>query len=153
MKTHTVQFNGFSVETAPEWEDITHTLEGDSKPFTLARPTNGVGALQFSPAFYRRGPLPSPSPADLLSMAEEFGRSRSLGAPYDAVTEDGALAIAGLSFHGGAEFTRVWFLSDKRNVMLATYVCDWGDQGEELTPCEAIVRSVRFDGGRERGNA
>jgi hypothetical protein len=147
MNTRKIEFPGFSIRADQEWEDITHTIGGANKPFTLGRPTAGVGALQFSPGLYRSGPLPSPSPADLLSMAEEFGRSHSLGTPYDRISEEGAVSVAGLSFHSGTDFIRVWFLSDGKNVMLATYVCDWGDQGAELASCERIVKSVDFDSG------
>jgi hypothetical protein len=71
-------FPGFRIEAGGDWRDITHTLHSPGKPFTLAK-EDGVGALQFSPALYRRGPLPCATKEGLLSMTLEFGQCRGLG--------------------------------------------------------------------------
>jgi len=75
--THLVTFADFQVEASDDWQDITDVLDSPDYPFTLAK-ENGVGALQFSAALYRRGPRPSPTKDELLSMAIELGQNRGL---------------------------------------------------------------------------
>jgi hypothetical protein len=138
-----LRFPGFQIEASADWNDITDTLESAEKPFTVAR-ADGVGALQFSPALYRGGPVPSPSDDELLSMAIEFGGDNGLGEAFDADRFAGSLAGAGVSYHSRDEFIRVWFVSDRGNFMLATYVCEWQHRERELAECEDIVRSLQF---------
>ena len=47
------------------------------------------------------------------------------------------------------DFMRVWHVSDKVNLVMITYVCEWQDQEVELAQCEVIVQSLKF----ERGDA
>src|SRR5262245_14385368 len=121
---HRLTFPGFEIEAGVDWNDITHTLDSPERPFTVAK-QDGVGALQFSPALYRGGPLPMPTKDDLLSMAIEFGQYRGLGEAFDTDGVEGPLAGAGASYHSEGDFIRVWYVSDKRSIMLATYVCEW----------------------------
>jgi hypothetical protein len=138
-----IEFENFAVETPTGWADITSTVAGDNPPRTLAL-KDGVGALQFSIAIYRDGPVPSPLLADLRQMVEEFGRKRGLGEPSNVVVEAGPPITAAASFSCGKYFVRVWQISDGQNFALVTYTCAAQDRGSELLVCEGVVRSIVF---------
>jgi hypothetical protein len=144
MTRRRITFPGFSVSVAAGWEDITDTVAGDDRPFTIARRDDGLGAMQFSVALYRTGPKPSPSEDDLSEMAAAFGKSRQLGMAFDPVTFSNKLVGAGISYHSGDDFIRVWYASSGGNVALATYICDWEHRFAEADECESILKSLRF---------
>jgi hypothetical protein len=143
VNTTRVAFGGLALDATPGWTDITDDIEGDDKPFTLAKP-DGVGALQFSPALYRGGAVPSPSANDLLEMVREFGHGRRLGEPLDEALQEGRPASAGASYHSDSDFVRVWYVSDGSNIALVTYVCERGHEEAELEECEQVVRTIQF---------
>ena len=138
-----VAFDTFAVQVPRGWADITDTVEADYPPYTLAH-RDGVGALQFSVALYESGPVPDPTPADLLSMVKEFGRKRRLGKPAEVVAEPGPPRLAAGSFACGKDFLRVWQASDGRSFAFVTYTCAAEQAGPELAACERIVRSIAF---------
>lgn len=143
---HVLNFPGFRLEADVNWKDITDSLEDPNMPFTLAKP-DGVGALQFSSALYRSGPVPRLSTSDLLSMATELGQSRGLGEAIEKNVFEGTLVGAAASFHSEGAFVRMWYVTDRRNIMLATYVCDWNSRDLELTDCEKVIRTIEFVSG------
>jgi hypothetical protein len=147
--TRTLSFGGFTVEVPPAWERIKDTwgnvLDERTPPYSLIRPSGGIGVLQLSPALYKGGPEPEISSAELLKMAENFGRQRNLGASFDQQAhDDEGLAIGALSYHPQEKFIRLWFCSDGKNFVFCTYGSDWGKQDTELPDCDAMARSVRF---------
>jgi len=142
-------FDVFAVHVPHGWADITATVEVPNPPYTLAH-RDGVGALQFSLALYKSGPVPDPTPEILLGMIEEFGRKQGLGVPSAVVTEPGPPVLAAGSFAWGEDFLRVWQMSDGRNFAFVTYTCAAGDAGPELPACERIVRSIAFGGSEDR---
>jgi len=144
-----IAFDSFSVVALLDWADITDTVEADAPPFTLAR-GDGVGALQFSVALYTGGPVPEPSPEDLVDMVASYAESRGLDAPREIAVEPSPLRLAAGSFTWGEDFLRVWQVSDGRNFAFATYTCESGQEGRELGEVERIVRSLRF---RQAGGA
>src|SRR2546422_11722629 len=119
----------FIIDCVEGWCDVTHEVEATDSPWTLTRP-DGVGALQFSAALYRRGPVPAASAAVLHSMLREFARARDLGEPTDIVTVDGELRLAAASFRWQHDFVRVWYLSTGPSFAQVTYTCAWGEQGD-----------------------
>ena len=142
-----IRFNAFAVQAPRGWADITDEVEVEDPPYTIARPRNGVGALQFSIALYDSGPIPNPKPKDLLSMVKEFGRKRRLGKPADVVTEPGPPRLAAASYDWEEDFVRVWQVSDGRSFAFITYTCAAEQAGPELPACEKIVRSIVFEQG------
>jgi hypothetical protein len=145
MSSKKIEFDGIQLTVPDSWYDITDEIETADKPYTLAEPERGVGALQFSPAVYQGGVVPNPSEGDLRNMLLRFRQQRGLGEAFDGSTfAKKPLVGAGMSFHSGEDFIRVWYVSDGRNLALITYVCAWGKQERELALCEEIVKSLRF---------
>lgn len=125
------------VDVPDGWEDITESV------WTLARP-DGVGALQFSVALYSDGEPPNPSLEQLLEMVEDFAKTRGLGAPQAVRVVSEPLLSAAASFRWGDDFVRVWYVSDRLNFALVTYVCEAGQEWKELSDCEEIVKTLEF---------
>ena len=144
MRGHALTFLGVTVDAPPTWRDITDELHGEDPPVTLADAGDDVGALQFSVARYGSGPVPNPSPAELLDMAEELGTGHGLSHPHERVTEGGALRLGAVSYRDADEFFRIWYVSDGRNIAKVTYVCPWDLRTKQREECETIVRSLRF---------
>lgn len=144
MTTRTVVFESFSVDIEGDWKDITETLEDTDSPITFANLNSGVGALQFSVAMYRRGKLPDVSLGDLAELLRLFATNRGLGAPFDNATFPDNPFVLGESFRKGDDFIRVWYCSDGKNLVLATYICNWEKSSVEVEAAESIVRSISF---------
>ena len=100
--------------------------------------------MQFSPAIYRTGAIPSPSIEDLAALVLEFAASKDLGNALSTNAVSNGVLGAAAEFHAGDDFIVVWYVSDGRNIMLATYVCDWDSKHIEALQREAIVRSIQF---------
>src|SRR5882724_2533106 len=140
MRQHVYDYDGLLIHTSAEWSDIT---EDESGPFTLAK-EDGVGALQFSMGFYQSGTIPNPTSLDLLNMALDYGKSRNLSEAFDIKNIECGLLIGAASFRWGTNFIRVWYISDSYSFVFMTYVCDWNDQGSEITESEVIARQLSF---------
>src|SRR5262245_43965882 len=142
MKSRRFELGDVVVTAPPPWVEITEEVQAEDVPYTLARGTDGVGALQFSTALYSHGPVPSPSLEVLLEMVEEFGRRQSLGKPLDQATRAGPPMVAAADFRCDDDFIRVWYVSDRGNFALITYVCATGTQDREISECENIINSI-----------
>jgi len=136
-------FTGFSVAALPKWRDQSGQF-GKDGPFTLVKSSKS-GALQFSLGQFRHGPIPNPTAVDLLRMAKDFCLAKTLGPTFDEFTEVSVPVIAGLSVRSHSDFIRVWYISDGKSFLLATYLHEWGKHIYELSECEKIIRSVRFE--------
>jgi hypothetical protein len=134
----------FSISVVDGWEDITATLEDAEAPLTIANPVSGIGALQFSPAIYQGGQLPQVMSHDLSALLNKFADGQGLNDPFDRLSYPGEITVEGASFRSGDDLIRVWYVSDGRNVMLVTYVCDWSQRDGEASEREMAVRSLRF---------
>ena len=131
------------VATPAEWKDVTAEIGDEGAPFTLARPA-GVGALQFSLARYKAGPLPQITLGDLQVLLSDFAGSKNLGEGFERSQATGALLRVAASFRFDEQFLRVWYCSDGTDVVLITYICDSGLEQTELADCEGIVEGMRF---------
>jgi len=144
MKNESIsRFHGLLISSPDDWLDITDDL-GQSFPPTLAK-VDGIGALQFSVAQYRCGPLPNPMPEDLLQLTLDVGKSRTMVEPFSKITEQTPIRLGAASFQVGADFVRLWHVSGGANIVRITYTCDWGQEKTELPTCERIVRSIGFE--------
>jgi len=140
-------YEGFSLCLPEEWYDITESLDDPGMPITFARP-DGVGALQLSAAIYRSGEDPRIETSDLEDLVDERARRRGWGEPFDhsSFTED-EIRFAAASLHSELSdvYSRLWYVSNGRSVLLVTYTCDWTVRHEEASDVDGIVRSLRFD--------
>jgi hypothetical protein len=135
----------FGLLAGDEWEDITDSLSDPNAPFTLARPARGVGALQFSPAVHRSGPVPSPSVEDLEALLARFAVRHGFGEQIDIAHFSHTVYGVGASFRSGDDLVRVWYVSDGKNIMLITYICEWSDRLHETGVCDEMVKSITFN--------
>lgn len=147
MTTKNLDLGFFNITVPVDWDNITSTLDEANPPLTVANPEAGVGALQFSSANYKGGKLPDVRLQDLTELLSDFAVNRDLGEPFDSIASPDGLAIAAASFQSGDDLIRVWFVSDGKSVILATYVSDWDQRDSEAGAREAVVRSIRFKSG------
>jgi hypothetical protein len=138
------KFGGLEITAVPQWLDVTHEVETESAPFTLARP-DGVGALQFSVARYKDGTKPNVQILDLQKLSADFALSRELGKGFGQGVREQPILIYAQSFIAGKQFIRVWYCSNGQDVVLVTYVCERGREGLELSDCEKMVSNLQFD--------
>ncbi len=138
---------GVSVSIPENWDDITDFVDHDAPPWTLADPRDGRGVVQFSTALFRRGSQPDVRVEDLAELLDEFAVERNLEDAFDRESVVDAVSRVGASFASFDDFIRAWYLSDGRNVVLATYACSWEDREHEAREREAVIRSVRLDDG------
>jgi hypothetical protein len=131
------------ISAMPGWLDVTHEIEADNPPFTLAR-NDGVGALQFSTATYERGEIPTVTIEHLKTLMADFASSRELGAGFDARASEQPMLICGRSFNSGTQFVRAWYCSNGRDVALITYVSEKGIEAREIPDCERMISELRF---------
>jgi hypothetical protein len=154
-----INFGGFSLDVSAAWGRVLDTwgniADKDRPPYSVVRQKDGIGVLQLAPALHGGGVAPSDvDSANLLKMAEDFGKRRGLGPSSDqAIHDDEYLAIGALSFFPQDKFIRVWFVSDGLNFLFITYGCLAGQQQTELPDCETMARSVKFDSTWEKDPA
>ncbi len=138
-----VQFPDFSIALEPDWFDVTHEVEGEPPPVTIAK-SAGHGALQFSIANYVSGVVPTPSVDTLRTFLREFAEKNRLGAAEDICVESNSLLLVAASFRPDS-MLRVWYVSDGRSFGFITFICDCQHAGAELPDCERMVRTIAFD--------
>jgi len=113
---------------------------------SLYDPLNGVGALQISLAQRtRQSPV---DPSEALDLAVEFAKQKGW-LDVSAATQficDGSPASYFVFVEEGDEptFWRVWHLLDRTRVALLTYNCALGSEDVELSACEEVVESFRW---------
>ncbi|MCW3848814.1 hypothetical protein OF829_16370 [Sphingomonas sp. LB-2] len=133
-------FAGVEIDVPAGWLDITDDLDDDPPP-TLAR-EDGVGAIQFSIAWYESGALPGIDEVALQQMLwSRFGSPTvteqtcpHLVVGTDTMMEDNRLGA--------------WYVSDGASVAFVTYVGEATDPASagELADARGIACSLRFPG-------
>ncbi len=138
-----VEFHGLTFDLPQGWLDVTDDLEAASPP-TLAR-EDGVGAIQFSVGRYAGGADPRIGPDDVLGLLREFCTRNGIRGSPDLIGNSaliGALASSTVR----EDFVAVWQLSNGRDVVLMTYLCDAAAVGREreLLDAQRIALSLQF---------
>lgn len=134
----------FRVTLPNGWAEITSSVDADDPPTTFARLNAGSGALQISAAVYEGGTDPKVSEIVLQSMLLEFGKHSRLGKPSQLERINGKLIGASAVFRSRGDYVKVWYLSDRLNVLLATYVCQWRHRQNDRDDCDCIIKSIEF---------
>lgn len=139
-----VAFHGLKFDLPQGWADITDDLPEGGPP-SLARP-NGVGALQFTFAKYRSGENPNITVAELRNFLNDFFARN--GKAYENVVERSGRMISVQGVSGSDdEFVLARYLSNGKDVALATYVCSDASSAEaleDLRGVEVIMKSIEF---------
>ncbi|MEO7331516.1 MAG: hypothetical protein ABI193_23280 [Minicystis sp.] len=141
-------FEGFSLTLPEGWfdvlDDATYAEHDELPPFRFAAP-QGPGALLVSCADFHPDDRGHAETSVVLALAHEWGERRGLGQPLSQRSEtrdDIALATAVYDVRG--DFVELWFLTNGRALVQASYVCPWADREDERAPREAIMASLRF---------
>jgi len=139
-----VEYNGLRFELPQGWADITEDLPSGSPP-SLARAT-GVGAVQFSIAKYRGGKEPRVTLEDLRNFLTEFCERNDMQSDTMIDRKSRVMCVAATSVANG-ELITANYLSNGRDVVLATYVCadpESPELKEDLNGVEEIINSMDF---------
>ncbi len=118
--------------------------ENPNGPATFCR-QGSTSAFQVSWAEYQNGkPLPEITAESLKQMAAGFGRKQGFG---DAVESSGGacrFGTFGTAVFHSAEHRRiqVWFISDGRDHIMATHICDREPALSEVGEAQQIASSL-----------
>lgn len=112
-------------------------------PATFYR-NNSSCALQVSWAENQGGSFSSPSGQDLIAFALNFGAQNGFGAVTE--TRDGICSFGAFGtaiFHSN-EHPRIqlWILSNGRDFIFATHICDQPPLPEEISEAQSIAESL-----------
>ena len=138
------------IDLEPEWEDVTEELGSAPPPYTLTRPGSGAGVFQFSPALYAGGALPNATLDHLQRLCADFGERKKLGtATSPASYEDPLRLWYGMTFAVRQSFIRVWYASDRKSFVLATFIptgngATEGECARAIAECERMASSILF---------
>jgi hypothetical protein len=143
-----VQLKRTKVVLLPGWEQIENPT-GLPTFATVASGSSNV--LQISHAEYCGGKVPNPSEQVLVRLSEDAARESIgplIGATKVIRTDSGKCAFGqfGTAIVRGTKFpmAQVWHLSDGRDAIFATYICEQEPTPQELTEVEEIVRSLKL---------
>lgn len=139
-----VEFNGLRFDLPQGWTDITEDLPSGAPP-SLGRDT-GVGAVQFSIARYRGGDEPRVSLENLRAFLAEFCRRNGMPSDKMKVRLGKTMSVGATSIAKG-ELISANYMSNGRDVVLATYVCsdpESSELEEDLRGVENILNSLEF---------
>jgi hypothetical protein len=143
-----VTYDGFSVVLPAGWEDFlddaTYSDPDQLPPTSFAGPGR-AGALFLSTPLFEREEQPGARPSDAEVLVADWARRRGLDAPISAAKDSdvhGGFATA--IYRLADDYVQVWFLSNGRAVIQASYVCPWSARATEREDRESIVASLRF---------
>jgi hypothetical protein len=142
--TNIFRIGNLQITTPADWLDVTTEIEESTPPLSLAKP-NGVGAIQFTMAEFRGGKPPGITLDTLSDLLADFAQSRKFGRGFASTRQDEPLLTVAASFDIAGRFWRVWYCSNGQSVALVTYNCGNNQQQAELSDCENIVRSLKFE--------
>ena len=145
MRSSRVSLGATTIVLADGWFDITDDLP-EGSPYTLGKP-DGVGVLQFSTAQFESGNRPLIQTEDLRNLLTDFAQSRELGEPRSVSDGRGTHAFVCGDFGTDAETVHIWYVSNGRDVVLATYLAQTSSDRRvalELRDTAAMISSLDF---------
>ena len=135
MRIQTLPLPGWSlVQDADSKSNVT-LCQGDGQD---------AGVLQMSLALYQGGPVPNPTPQDLERQAKAYGEKLGYGLPAESTHGFCALGVFGKAvFHPTPQHHfSLWFLSNGRDFVLATFVCPQTLNSNQKAEAQAIVSGI-----------
>lgn len=125
------------------WNDV--SKENPKGPPTFCRASDGCGALQISlQAEYKGGEIPNPKLEDLIefanNIAQKFGEVQVRGRASGTC----ALGTYGTVLVATPElaWAQVWVLSNSKDFVLATHICESEPSEDEVNEASGIVKHV-----------
>lgn len=126
------------------WADSSDDVGNSDRLLTLTKP-DGVGAFQMSFAQYLSGKLPEIKFDDLRRLLSDFALRRRLDSELASqVGGQSGVIWCRADYRWDDDFMRVWYISDSKSIILATYICNWQYKEIEVDDCDRIVESVTF---------
>lgn len=139
-----ITFAGLQMALPEGWCDITDDQPGSAP--TLAR-EDGVGAIQFTTAWYKAGARPDfsePVLRRLLAKLSEGGR----GPPGNVREWREAYSYLAGDFSWDGWFMRAWYVSNGTDLAFVTYTVEaplGSVATAELRDADALVESLSFE--------
>ncbi|MER8818945.1 hypothetical protein NKH70_03830 [Mesorhizobium sp. M0991] len=140
-----VEFHGLTFDLPAGWVDIAGDLPEGSPP-TLAKETDGCGAIQFSIAKYRGGEKPNVDFNALRTFMLQFCQNNSIDAGNITKNESESIISVGVLSDTDDQLLSAWYLSNGNDVVFMTYLGMANDTDclKELDVALAIVSSISF---------
>jgi hypothetical protein len=112
-------------------------------PATFCR-EGSTSAFQVSWAEYRGGKLPQVTVDGLKEMATDFGRKNGFGDPVESSGGACMFGSFGTAVYRSAEYplVQVWFISDGRDHIMATHICNCEPESDEVAEAQQIAGSL-----------
>ena len=133
-----------SINLPPEWQDV--SAEIPDGPATYVRGEDAKGALQISvQSIYQSGPEPNPTRNDLIRLCEHVANLQEAEIT-ECYSGDCTMGSFGCVIAKSADLARlqIWTLSNGRDFVLATYLCDELPAAAESAEAETIVKTTRL---------
>lgn len=134
---------GLRIPAEPDWYELERDEdESDDLPMVLQKEGSDA-VLQFS--------VPPPKEGETIMLGElrawmaEMAKRARLGKGSDLVEVSGPNLVCACSFTVKEDFTRMWYWSDRKRVVLVTYASQGEPDEEELSDCERMVQQMRFE--------
>jgi hypothetical protein len=112
-------------------------------PATFRR-QGSTSAFQVSWAEYRDGKLPDVTLDKLKGMATGFGQKQGFGEMSESSSGACRFGTFGTAVFRSAEHPRIqiWFISDGRDHIMATHICDREPETSEVAEVQQIASSL-----------
>ena len=127
------------------WGD--HSSENPDGPPTFYRDdVETPGVLQVSFAEYHIGEIPNPSEADLIDLSRGIGEKEEGSQLITTSSGQCRLGQWGTAVFRTSVFPRfqVWNLSNGRDIVFVTYICEGEPSREEITQVQDIVNRINL---------
>jgi len=127
------------------WSD--YSDENPNGPATFLRDiSNTPGALQVSFALRVGGAPAVAIPEDLIELAKSTGESMLAGDLLETSSGACAFGVYGTAVFKSIEIrrTQIWYLTDKHDFLLATYISAGVPEPEEVAEAQEIINSLHI---------
>src|SRR5262249_381520 len=94
----------------------------------------------------KSGKVPNPSTKDLIELAQAHGERHNVGKLVETLSGACDMGNYGSAVFRSTEYPRIqiWYLSNGRDFVLATYVCTAQPEAEEVAQAQQIVSMLRL---------
>ena len=127
------------IQLSTTWEQQSNP----NGPATFCR-RGSSSALQVSWAEYSGGKLPEVTTEKLVEMATSFGQKQGFGEMQESASGNCRFGTFGTAVFHSAKYPRIqiWFISDGRDHIMATHICDREPEASEIVEVQQIASSL-----------